>query len=195
MSTCWMCTVWVVNVNTINSVNNELIADMKQFESTEYSPRLLIYSSLAKLDIQITDCPILPTIGDTEKGCPVVRYERFLEWVFKEVIKRSLTLLKWKLLHDLRATAMKHVFEEREGGWSVAEIMHLFLYDTAKIYIFLLPVSTACLKLREHVNLEAPAGVSTEGEVFWPWSEKMKILKRTCFRLAYMDFTFLLAYM
>lgn len=74
-----MCTVWVVNVNTINSVNNELIADMKQFESTEYSPRLLTYSSLAKLDIQITDCLILPTIGDTEKGCPVVRYERFLE--------------------------------------------------------------------------------------------------------------------
>lgn len=86
-------------------------------------------------------------------------------------------------------------FEEKEGGWSVAEIMHLFLYDTAKIYIFLLPVSTACLKLREHFNLEAPAGVSTEGEVFWPWSEKMKILKRTCFRLAYMDFAFLLAYM
>lgn len=53
MSTCWMCTVWVVNVNTINSVNNELMADMKQFESTEYSPRLLTYSSLAKLDIQI----------------------------------------------------------------------------------------------------------------------------------------------
>lgn len=77
-----------------------------------------------------TDCPILPTIGDTEKGCPVVRYERFLEWVFKEVIKRSLTLLKWKLLHDLRATAMKHVFEEKEGGWSVAEFMHLFLYDS-----------------------------------------------------------------
>lgn len=56
-----MCTVWVVNVNTINSVNNELIAVMKQFESTEYSPRLLsTYRSLAKLDIQITYVILAP---------------------------------------------------------------------------------------------------------------------------------------
>lgn len=75
---------------------------------------------------------------------------------------------------------MKHVSEEKEGGWSVTEFMHLSFYDTVKIYIFLLPVSTACLKLREHYNLEAPAGDSTEGEVFWPRREKMKILKRTC---------------
>lgn len=178
MSTCWMCTVWVVNVNTVNSVNNELITYMKELESTETPPPPGCFQHTGYWQNRIYKfhrfiCYILK--GWATSSCAIGALAP--KGVSKEVIKRSVTfpIMKtppWASSHSHGECCL------RKTRWVVCSWVHaLVSLQTSKIYIFLLSVSTGWLKLTERFNLWEPAGVSTEGKVLRPRREEVDTWK------------------